>query len=245
MTQSSKRGIQIVLAVLLVASGGRMAWILYERSGSTAPQKTQQAPSLDPDYYVYPHKLHDYDFKSLKRDLTGKAVWVKEGYRFTYYPFDPNTGHADFGHEAGTLGPIEKLTITNVVRDRSPGEGKQIGAVRVAEDQIMAVFAKNGHDYAFSVGAAIGGQYEIAADEIVYIQDPHDLYKHWPPDVWQAVEQHQMKPGMNEIQASFAIGMGVPEKQSDPQVKVVHYPNGGKPLTVTYHKGHASEITQG
>jgi hypothetical protein len=47
---------------------------------------------------------------------------------------------------------------------------------------------------------------------------------------------------MNELQADFAIGVGRPEKQDDPAWKTVHYPNGGKPVTITYHEGKATEI---
>ena len=50
---------------------------------------------------------------------------------------------------------------------------------------------------------------------------------------------------MNEFQVDFAIGMGVLDRSSDPAVKTVHYPNGGKPVTVTYRNGKAAEITGG
>jgi hypothetical protein len=62
--------------------------------------------------------------------------------------------------------------------------------------------------------------------------------------VWQAVEQHQVKAGMNELQADFAIGMGVPDA-GDSSGKTVRYPNGGKPLVIVYHDGKAAEIKAG
>jgi hypothetical protein len=71
------------------------------------------------------------------------------------------------------------------------------------------------------------------------------LYKHWPPDVWQAVQQHQVKPGMNEMQADFAIGMGVPDAGSSSDEKTVRYPNGGKPVVIVYREGKAAEIKAG
>ena len=72
-----------------------------------------------------------------------------------------------------------------------------------------------------------------------------DRYKHWPPDVWQAVERHQVKPGMNEMQADFAIGMGVPDAGSSSDEKTVRYPNGGKSLVIVYRDGKAAEIKPG
>jgi hypothetical protein len=78
-----------------------------------------------------------------------------------------------------------------------------------------------------------------------YVEDPHDLYKHWPADVWQAIAQHEVKPGMNELQADFAVGMGVPEAGASSAEKTVHYANGGKPLTVIYRGGTATDIKPG
>jgi hypothetical protein len=75
-----------------------------------------------------------------------------------------------------------------------------------------------------------------------FIQDPRQLYDAWPTDVWDAIAQHQVKPGMDELQATFAIGMGVPERSDDPAVKTVNYPNGGKPIVVTYRDGKAEAI---
>ncbi len=84
-----------------------------------------------------------------------------------------------------------------------PGKGER--------RQVMAIFQKEGKTYAVPIGFEADEQYKIYSDEMFYIEDPHDLYKHWPPEVWQAVEQHQVNPGMNEMQADFAIGMGVPD----------------------------------
>jgi hypothetical protein len=90
-----------------------------------------------------------------------------------------------------------------------------------------------------------GGDYQIYSDEMLYIQDPHELYKHWPAEVWEAIGKHEVKPGMNELQADFAIGMGVPERSDDPTVKTVLYPNGGNPVSITYRNGKAAEIKPG
>jgi hypothetical protein len=93
------------------------------------------------------------------------------------------------------------------------------------------------------VGWLRNGSYQIFSDEIFFIQDPRELYKHWPADIWEAIAQHRVKLGMNEFQSIFSIGMGVPERQTSSAVKVVHYPNGGKAITITYSDGKAAEIT--
>ena len=78
------------------------------------------------------------------------------------------------------------------------------------------------------IGYETEGQYKIYSDEMFFVEDPHDLYKHWPADVWQAVDQHEVKAGMNEMQADFAVGMGMPDAGASTNEKTVHYPNGGK-----------------
>ena len=140
----------------------------------------------------------------------------------------------DFGHQVGLLGPIEKLEITDVVMATAPSDAKK--------RQVMAIFKKDGKNYAVPIGYEAEGEYKIYSDEMFFVEDPHDLYKHWPPDVWQAVEQHQVKTGMNEMQADFAVGMGRPDAGSSSEEKTVHYPNGGKPLVIVYHEGKAAEI---
>jgi len=233
MTSELKQKIQLVLVVAIAVAGTRAAYILYERYVSNIEQAKQQPPPLNPDYYVVPKRLHPYDLKSA-RQLTQQPVWVKEGYRYTYYPYDRVRHRSDFSHEAGLLLPIERLEIQAVVTDVTPGSPSQ--------HQVMAVFEKDAKTFAFPIGAVKGGEYQIYSDEMLFIQDPHELYKHWPAEVWDAIAQHQVKPGMNELQTDFAIGMGIPEPSGDPTVKTVNYPNGGRPLSITFRNGKAAEI---
>ena len=119
-----KQGIQIVLAVAIFIAAGRTAWVLYERYAETAQQKqAAEARPLNPDYYVTPKKLYPYDLKSAKQ-LTQQPAWVKEGYRFPYFPWNAGTHHADFGHEAGRLLPLQKIDIKDVVVDKSARRGR-------------------------------------------------------------------------------------------------------------------------
>ena len=232
MSPETKQKIQLVLALAILTAGARTAYIFYERQASKIAAE-KQAPPLNPDYYVIPKKLYPYDLKSA-RQLTQQAVWVKEGFRYTYFPYSNH--HSDFAHEAGLLQPIERLEIVDVVTDVTPGAPDQ--------RQVMAIFKKDGQTYAFPIGSLKGDDYRIYSDEMLYIQDPHQLYKHWPAETWQAIDQHRVAPGMNELQADFAIGMGIPRRSSDPAVKTVNYPHGGSPLTITYRDGKAAEIRQ-
>lgn len=238
MTQETKKKIQLALGIAIVIAGARAGYIMYQRHEDyVAAEKQQQARNVgysNQDYYVTPKKLHPYDLNSAKQ-LTEQPVWMKEGYRYTYYRYVPVVKKVDFAHEQGTLGPLERLDIKDVLAVAAPGGRKQV----------VALFDKDGHDYAVPVGFESDGQYKIYADEMFYYEDPHQLYKHWPPDIWQAVDQHEVKPGMNELQADFAVGMGVPDAGATSEEKTVHYPNGGKPLVVIYRYGKAAEIKAG
>src|SRR5215471_16125842 len=109
ISPEAKQKIQLFLVAAIAITGVRAAYILYQRrSGNAAETKKVAAPPLNADYYVTPKKLYPYDLKSAKQ-LTQQPVWVKEGYRYTYYPYNAATKKVEFGREAGTLAPIQKL----------------------------------------------------------------------------------------------------------------------------------------
>ncbi|MGA9305655.1 MAG: hypothetical protein WBW31_09675 [Candidatus Sulfotelmatobacter sp.] len=238
MNEEAKKWIQIALALAVVVAGVRAAYILYARHEEyVAAEKQEQAKKAgysNLDYYVRPKKLYPFDVKSAKQ-LTLQPVWVVDGYRYTYYPYVPAAKSVDFAHDAGLLGPLERLEIKDVMAIAAPGGRKQV----------VATFDKDRHSFAVPIGFESDGQYKIYSDEMFYVEDPHELYKHWPADVWQAVEQHQVKPGMNELQVDFAVGMGVPDAGASSEEKTVRYPNGGKPLVVIYRDEKAAEIKPG
>ncbi len=232
MIVERRRLIQTVLAIALVVAAVRLALIYRARHERVERQPTQQGPGLPSSYYVVPRKLHAYDLKSLQ-ELTKQPVWVTEGYRYTFYPYDR---HADFRHAAGLLGPLEKLEISEVVKDRGPTAGDP--------QQLMAVFRKDGKSYAVPIGQVQGGEYRIFADEMFLLDDPHRLYD-WPAATWQAIDAHEAKPGMDEVQAGFALGMGIPQKSDDPRQKTVVYPDRGNQIVITYRDGRAIEVKRG
>jgi hypothetical protein len=50
---------------------------------------------------------------------------------------------------------------------------------------------------------------------------------------------------MSELQATFAIGLGIPEGSGDSSTRTLDYPNGGKPLRITFNNGKATDIKPG
>ena len=232
-----QKKLQIFMLAAIVLAGGRAAYVVYERHEAMKEDaKPKQETAINSDYYVTPRKLHAYDLKSAQ-ELTEQPVWVKVGYQLTYYPYDPQRRKTDFGHEAGTLLPLQKLAIQDVVTDVSP---KAPGT-----KQVMACFSLESKSYAVPIGAEKGGDFKIYSDEALFLEDPHELYKHWPADVWQKIEAHQVQPGMSELQAGFAIGLGVPEGSGDYGSRTLHYPNGGNPMVITFENDKAVEIKLG
>lgn len=234
--ESRKKIQRFLLAAILIA-GGRAAYIVYSRyQDRKEAEKPRQEKTLNADYYISPKKLHPYDLKSA-RELTRQPVWVKLGHGYTYYPYDATRRKVEFKHEAGTLPPLQKLQIQDVVTDVAPQAPNS--------KQVVARFVLDGKPFAVPIGVDQSGDIRIYSDEMFFIEDPHELYKHWPEEIWKAIEQHDARPGMNELQASFALGIGIPQGSGDYGSRTLKYANGGKPLTITFRGDKAVEIKPG
>jgi hypothetical protein len=232
-----QKKLQIFLVVAIVLAGGRAAYIVYERHEARKEDaKPRQETALNADYYVTPKRVHAYDLKSA-RQFTEQPVWVKYGYQLTYYPYDSKRHKTDFGHEAGVLLPLQKLAIQDVVTDVAPQAP--------GNKQVLACFSLDGKTFAVPIGAEKGSDFKLRADDIFFIEDPHDLYRHWPADVWNKIDSHEVQAGMSELQASFAIGAGSPEGSGEYGSRTLHYSNGGKPLVITFQNDNAVEIKPG
>lgn len=233
-----KQKIQIILIIGFVAAGIRLAWIFYERHQAAVQPAKKEAPPLNADYYVTPRKLYFYDLKTARQQLPQQPVWVKVGYAYPYYPYNASLRRADLSHESGKLLPLQKLEFKDVIAQPAPG--------KPGERQILAVFQQDGKSYAAPIGNDKGNNYyQFFVNDMLFIQDPHELYKHWPAEVWQAIDQHQVRQGMSELQADFGLGLGVLEPGSDDIDRTLDYPNGGNPLTVSFHHDKAIVIKPG
>jgi hypothetical protein len=93
-----KKKIHIILLLAIVAAGIRLGLIFYQRHQDNGRLVKKEAPPLNPDYYVSAKKLYPYDLKSAKQ-LTRQPVWVKVGYFYPFYAYDPATQRTDFSHE--------------------------------------------------------------------------------------------------------------------------------------------------
>jgi hypothetical protein len=239
MTPEIKQRIQISLIVLLLLATARVAFIFHERkSAATARNQDDGSRALTGDEYVYPKKFYAYDLASAKA-LTGKSVWVKQGYGNLVYLVI--NGHVDLTRGKPSLLPIEQLKIADLVR-RSPSQNWKAAP---GESELLAIAERGDHSrVAVPIGTlSADGTMKLVANDVFYIQDPHQLYQHWPPETWKAIDSHQALPGMNELQVNFALG--VPQKAGggDYGERTLEYSNGGKPVRVSFAGNKAVDVT--
>lgn len=229
-----RQKIQVILVLGMAVAAIRLGWILYERHEDAVQTRQQQPAPLKADYYVTPRKLYPYDLKSA-RQLTQQPVWVKVGYAYPFYSYNPALRRANLTKEAGKLLPLQKLEIKDVV----------MGPVVNGNKQVLATFQQDGKWFAAPIGTEQQGDYKFYSDDMLFVQDPHELYKHWPANVWLQIDQHKVKEGMSELQTDFSLGIGLLEPGSDDIDRNLDYPNGGNPLRVSFHDGKAIQIGPG
>ena len=247
MDADLKKKLQISLLVFVVLAGIRVGFMFYSRHNEgEGPKKAQPTYSTNQDDYVTPHKIFPYNVDSAKKELAGKPMWVKTGNVLPYYPYDPATHTVNFKRQAGLLPPVATLQVKDVVlaRDAAP---PKVGEVKVVQNKIMAVFDKAGESgtFAAAIGSNTSDDYTFTVNDNFFFEDPHQLYKHWPADTWSAIDQHQAKQGMSELQASFALGANMSASEGDYGNRTIEFANAGKPVTVTFEKNKATTVTQG
>jgi hypothetical protein len=94
------------------------------------------------------------------------------------------------------------------------------------------------------MGYRQGGQYTFYADEILFYDDPHELYKHWGPAIWKAVDSHTVILGMNERQVELALGQVSKSTSKDYGNRMVVFANLGKPMAVTFEKNKVTAFRE-
>jgi hypothetical protein len=77
---------------------------------------------------------------------------------------------------------------------------------------------------------------------LFYYDDPHTIYNHWPKDVWAAIDAHQVKPGMSELETRMSIGRNTQAEGDTEGDRTVSYDQAGKHWTVTFVKNRATVI---
>jgi hypothetical protein len=231
----------LTLLVLLVASL-RLYFVWRARNTPMVVQKKSYQEWVPTSDEVVPiRKMYIDDIKSA-RTLIGKPVWIKAGFEIAYFPYVAH--HVDFAHKTGVLPSIARLEIKDVVQQAAPMEVQD--QIPHGTKQILLVFEKadDPKQYAMPVGYAKGNDLTFYCDELFYYDDPHSMYKHWPGNIWQAVDAHQAKAGMSELQVTMALGNMQQSNSSDLGNRTVHYNTDGKQWMVTFAQNKATEVKQ-
>ena len=246
MDSDLKKKIGITLIVFVVAGAIEGGYLWYSRRDTSVPKKAEPAYSTNQDDYVKVKKIFPYNLESAKKELVGKPVWVKNGNQAPYYRYDAGSHSVNFKQQAGLLPPLAKLQIKDIVLVRKPVSLKP-GEVAVIQKEIMAVFdmGEEKGSFAASIGQNTGDDYTFTANDLLFFDDPHELYKHWPPEIWSAIDKHEGAVGMSELQASCAFGAAGSSDSEKYGDRTIEFENGGKPVTVTFEKNKAVKVTPG
>ena len=246
MDPGLRKRIQIILLAGVILTATRVGYIFYQRHQDNQPRPAQVSYPQQADDYVRLPKIYPYDLDSAKKELVGKTVWVRTGNILPYYRYSSVTRSADLAHQVGVLPTLEKLQISDVILQRAP-VAPVPGQVVVVSKQVLAVFQKANDpgSFAVSVGKNTGDDYNFTANDEFFFADPHDLYKHWPADVWTAIDQHQAKKGMNELQVGLALGEVVGASSGDYGNRWLQYKDDGKLVKVTFAKNQVTDIATG
>jgi len=172
--------------------------------------------------------------------LQGKSVWMVNGYTMPYFPFDG--GHIAFAHPIGLIPAAQKLDVKKIVKASPPAsvdDGIDHGSL-----QVFAVFMLPGEPnlYATAIGVIDGSQEQYFSDLLFYYDDPHTIYDNWPKDVWTAIDAHQVKPGMSELETRMAIGQKQQSEGGTEGNRTVTYDEEGKKWTVAFANNKATSI---
>jgi hypothetical protein len=237
-----RKRLQVILLIVAALAVLRTGYIFYERRQPLPTEKKETYSTNLDDYVTFP-KVYPFDLKSAKKELNGKTVWVRAGNVVPYYRYNKASKTADLASKAGLLPPLEKLQITDVVLQKTP-TSLSAGQFAVVQKQFLAIFNRPGEQGSFAapIGTAVGDNFTFTANDIFFFADPHELYKHWPADVWKAIDQHQAKPGMSELQVGFALGTGGSVSTGDYGNRSIEFSNNGNPVKVTFEKNRAVAV---
>lgn len=229
----------LVPFVITIVVGGIYLFIVFKHRQEPGVSKQQQ-PQLTADQVAIVRLEFPQHFEDVK-ELEGKSLWMKSGYSMPYYPYVG--GRVQFTKPMALIPPDQRLDVKKVIKAVIPANIHD--NIEHGDHQVMIVFAlPDGKDlYATPAGYMSGPIEEHYYDDMLfYYDDPHVIFSNWGKDMWQAIDAHQVKPGMSELQTRSAIGM---RAQPDGQIegsRTVDYDVNGKHIVVAYSHDKATSI---
>jgi len=172
--------------------------------------------------------------------LQNTAVWMKNGYTMPYFRYEGS--RVEFNKRVGLISSMQRLDVKKIVKAAVPANVDD--GISHGKRQALAVFALPGSEdlYATAIGVMDGSEEAYYSDILFFYDDPHTIYDHWSKDVWAAIDAHQVKPGMSELETRLAIGQKEHASGQTEGDRTVTYDQNGKHWTVTYVKNQAQVI---
>lgn len=230
-----------VLATLAIA-GTYLYFVWRERQEPGVVKNTDPEQNLSADDVAVVRVKWMTTFDDTL-SLVNTSVWMKKGYVMPYYPFAG--GRVEFSKSMGTIPAAQRLDVRKIVKAVAPGsvdDGASHGS-----RQVFAVFALPGSPalYATVIGAMDGDQEAYFCDNNFFYDDPHTIYDNWPKSVWAVIDQHQVQPGMSELQTRMSLGQMTDNSSGSKGNRDVTYDVNGKKWTVTFVKDRATTVKGG
>jgi hypothetical protein len=230
----------LIMTLISLTIGGIYLFSVWEhrRNPGVIPQNNPEQ-NLSPDDVAVVRMMFPTSFDDALR-LQRTSVWMKNGCTMPYYPFE--NGRIDFARRIGVIPSAQRLDIKKVIKASPPAQVDD--GISHGSRQVFAIFAMPGNStqYATAIGVINGSQESYFSDVLFYYDDPHTIYDNWPKDVWTAIDAHQVKPGMSELQTRMSIGQKTQSDGSTEGNRTVTYDQAGKQWTVSYVNNHATSI---
>lgn len=210
-----------------------------QRQNPGVIRQSDASPTLSQDDLVVMREFFPMHFEDTLR-LEGTTVWMKNGYAMPYYPYIG--GHVVFAKRVGLIAAAQRMEVKKIIKAAVPAS--EDDNISHGSRQAFAVFALAGGAALFAtpIGTMQGNEEAYFTDRLFYYDDPHTIYDHWPKDVWAAVDAHQVKPGMSELETRMSIGRKLEVDGGKEGDRTVTYDQDGKHWTVTYVRNRATAI---
>ncbi len=165
---------------------------------------------------------------------------MKNGYTMSYYPYAD--GKIQFAKRAGLIPAAQRLDVKKIVKSAVPAN--EDDGISHGSRQAFAVFSLPGSTnlFATAIGTMQGEQEAYFCDLLFFYDDPHVIYAYWPKDVWAAIDAHQVKQGMSELETRMAIGQKMHADRTREGDRTVTYDQDGKKWTIAYVENRATTI---
>jgi hypothetical protein len=229
-----------IVTLITLTIGGIYLFTVYEhRKNPGVATRGSQEPQLTPDDVAVVRAMFPTTFDDVVK-LENTSVWMKNGYTMAYFPYQ--SGHILFTHPQGKIPSAQRLDIKKVIKASPPASVDD--GISHGTRQAFAIFTMPGDaaEYATAIGAIDGSQQQYYSDVLFYYDDPHSIYSNWPKDVWTAIDAHQVKPGMSELETRMAIGQKTQSDSSSEGNRTVTYDQDGKQWTVTFVDNKATAV---